>query len=80
MLTAIGVSLGAVAVLEAAGPRALVSRRGGGGLPYPVATLEALSPFSPIKPAATSLHPQAMPLAVLPLPLVCRSAEMRLQM
>jgi len=80
MLTAVGVGLGAVAVLEAAGPRALVSRRGGGGLPYPVATFEPLSPFSPIEPAAAGLHPQAMSLAVLPLSLVSRPAETRLQM
>lgn len=69
-LTTVGVSLGAVTVLQAAGPRALVSRRGGGGLPDPVTTLESLSPFSPVEPTAARLHAQTVPLAVLPLSFV----------
>lgn len=74
-LTAVGISLGAITVLQAAGPRALVSRRRSGRLPDPIPTLEPLSPFSSVKPSATGFHTQAVPLSILPLSLVGWPAE-----
>jgi len=76
-LTTIGVSFGAVTVLQTAGPRALVSCCRGSRLPDPVSTLEPLSPFSPVKPAATCLHTQTVPFAVLPLSFVSWPTEMQ---
>lgn len=66
-LTTVGVGLRAVAVLQTVGPGALILGVGGGGLTDSIATLEALSPFASVEPAAARLHPQPVALAVLPL-------------
>lgn len=68
-LTAIGVSLGAVAVLQAIGPGALVLGVARGALAHAVAPLVALCPLAAVQPPPARLHAQPMPLAVLPLPL-----------
>lgn len=75
ILTAVGIGLGAVAILKAARPGALVLGGRGGRLPHPVAALEALGPLAAIQPATARLHTETMSLAVLPLALVTRTAE-----
>lgn len=74
-LTTVGVGLWTVSILETARPRALVPRRGRGRLPDAVSTLESLRPLAPVYPTSTGLHAESVPLPILPLALVNRSAE-----
>ena len=74
--TSIGVRLGAVAVLQPVGPRALVLGPGHRRLPDAVAALEALRPLAAVQPPPARLHAQPVPLAVLPVALEVAPAEM----
>lgn len=76
-LTTVGVGLWTVSILKTARPRSLVPRRGRGRLPDTVSTLESLRPLAPVYPPATGLHAQSVPLPILPLAFVNRSAEIR---
>ena len=67
ILTTIGIGLGAVAILQSISPGTLVPGIGSGRLPYSVAPFEALRPLAPVQPPAPCLHPQPVPLAILPL-------------
>lgn len=73
-LTSVGVSLGAVAILQPVGPRAFIPCVRCRGLPHAVTTLEALRPLTPIQPPAARLDAQSMALAILPLALECAPA------
>ena len=66
VLTSVSVRLRAVAVLQPVCPGALILGWGAGGLADPVPALEALRPLPPVEPLASTLHPQAMSLPVLP--------------
>lgn len=65
-LTSIRVLLGAVAVLEAVVPGALVPGAARLALPDPIPALEAVRPLAPVNPAPLGLQAQAVPLALRP--------------
>jgi hypothetical protein len=68
--TSVGVSLGAVAVLQSVGPSAIVLGRRSQRLADTVTAFESLRPLATVNPAAARLDAQAVPFSILPVPLV----------
>ena len=68
-LTSIRVGLGAIAVLQAVVPSALILGTAAAALPGPVAALEAVCPLALVEPASLGLYAQPMPFALAPVSL-----------
>lgn len=70
LLTSITVRLHAVSVLQSVAPGALVSGRCVQALPDSVATLEPVSPLSPVDPSPFGFHAESVAFPLRPVALV----------
>ena len=68
-LTPIRVGLGAIAVLQAVVPSALILGTAAAALAGPVASLEAVCPLALVEPASLGLYAQPVPFALAPVSL-----------